>query len=386
MSRRQPRASNRRKPQAPTPPRWRGHLVLGLFIVFAAGLAGRAFFLQVMNEGFLIHQGQMRYIRTIDVPAVRGAIVDRNGEPLALSAPTKTIWAVPGEVLEAPDKVASLAQALDMSAKDLRQQLHEYDGRQFMYLARQLSPAHAHKVMALDVPGVFEQREFKRYYPAGEAAAQLVGLVNIDGHGQLGMELNKNSFLDGEPGSRRVIKDRLGRVVEDLDQFKPPQPGHQLRLTINLRLQTMAYRELKKAVLENNAASGMVVILDPDSGQLLAVASYPSFNPNNRATITPAGMRERPIIDVFEPGSSIKPLLLSQALDTPQFSIDSRIHTDGAWFKVGSLVITDYGDYGNETFATILQKSSNIGAAKVALKLGPAGVWNAYHELGLGMT
>lgn len=386
MSGRRPQPVNRRKPRAPAPPRWRNHVVLGLFVVFAAGLTGRAFFLQVMNQDFLIHQGKMRHVRTVEMPAVRGAIVDRNGEPLALSAPTKTIWAVPGELLEAADKIAPLARALDMSTADLQQQLQDYSGRQFMYLARQLSPAAARKVMALDAPGVFAQREFKRYYPAGEAVAPLVGLVNIDSRGQLGMELYKNKFLDGEPGSRRVIKDRFGRVVEDLDQFQPSQPGHQLRLTINLRLQYMAYRELKEAVLENEAASGMVVILNPDNGQLLAVASYPSFNPNNRSTITPEGMRERAIIDVFEPGSSIKPLLLAQALDTPQFTIDSRIHTKNARFRVGSLLITDYHDYGNETFATILQKSSNIGAAKVALQLGPKSVYEAYHELGLGMT
>lgn len=386
MSRRQQTATNRRKPRAPAPSRWRTYVVFGAFVVFAVGLAGRAFFLQVLNQDFLIHQGEIRHVRTLEVPAMRGAIVDRNGEPLALSAPTKTIWAVPGELLEAPEKIAPLAHALGVAPEEMRQRLHQYSNRQFMYLARQLAPADARKVMAVDAPGVFQEREFKRYYPAGEAAAQIVGLVNIDGKGQLGMELYKHDFLDGKTGSRRVIKDRQGRVVEDLDHFVPPQPGHQLRLTINLRLQYMAYREIKKAVLENNAASGIVVLLDPDNGQLLAVASYPSFNPNDRSTITPKRMRARAVINIFEPGSSIKPLLLAEALDSKQFNVDSRIHTDGAWFKVGSLVITDYGDYGNETFAKILQKSSNIGAAKVGLKMGAEKVYQGYRELGLGMT
>lgn len=386
MSQRKQHTANRRNPRAPMPRRWRSYVVLGVFVVFAVGLAGRAFFLQVLNQDFLIHQGQIRHVRTIEVPAMRGAIVDRNGEPLALSAPTKTIWAVPDELLDAPEKIAPLAQALGQSPEHIRQQLRDYSDHQFMYLARQLSPARAQKVAAVDAPGVFQQREFKRYYPAGEAAAQVVGLVNIDGQGQLGMELYKHKFLDGKPGGRRVIKDRRGRVVEDLEQFVPPEPGHRLRLTINLRLQYLAYSEIKEAVLKNDAASGMVVILDPDNGQLLAVASYPSFNPNNRATITPKRMRARAIINIFEPGSSIKPLLLSQALDSKQFSVNSRIHTDGAWFKVDSLVITDYGDYGNESFATILKKSSNIGAAKVGLKMGAGKVWHAYHDLGLGLT
>jgi len=368
------------------PARWRNQFVLVLFVAFAVGLAGRAFFLQVLNQDFLVHQGDIRHIRTIEVPALRGAIMDRNGEPLALSAPTQSIWAVPGELLDAPASLAPLARALDQDVGKLRAHLQKYRERQFLYLARQLSPAHARKVMAVDAPGVFQQREFKRYYPAGEAAAQLVGMVNIDGRGQMGMELKKHSFLKGVAGSRRVIKDRLGRVVEDLDEFTASRPGHQLRLTIDLRLQYIAYRELKEAILENNASSGMAIILDPQNGELLALTSYPSFNPNNRGTITPNGMRASPIIDVFEPGSAIKPLLLAQALDSGRFSPNSRIDNNGGRFRVGQLRITDYGDYGKESFATILKKSSNIGAAKVGLAMGAEQVWQGYHEFGLGMT
>jgi len=384
--RREKRAGNRRRPEIPLPARWRSGLILLLFMACAAGLAGRSFYLQVLQRDFLVHQGDMRHIRTLQVPALRGAIVDRNGEPLALSAPTESIWVVPAQVLEAPDKMALLADGLDMSVADLKQNLQRHSERRFLYLARQLSPADAHAIMQLEVPGVFQQREFKRYYPLGEAAGQLVGLVDIDGRGQLGMERAKGEFLDGRSGSRRVIKDRKGRVVEDLGEFDPPEPGHRLRLTISLRLQEMAYRELKKACLSHDATSGMVVILDPHNGQLLALASYPGFNPNNRSTITPERMRERPIIDIFEPGSSIKPLLLARALESSEFSLDSRINTNGGRFRVGRLVITDYGDYGNESFGTILRKSSNIGAAKVGLKLGPAKVWQAYHDFGMGST
>src|SRR5699024_3799255 len=273
MSRERRPRINRRRPQPPMPARWRNQFVLVLFVAFAVGLAGRAFFLQVLNQDFLVHQGDIRHIRTIEVPALRGAIMDRNGEPLALSAPTQSIWAVPGELLDAPASLAPLARALDQDVGKLRAHLQKYRERQFLYLARQLSPAQTRKVLAVDAPGVFHQREFKRYYPAGEAAAQLVGMVNIDGRGHMGMELKKHSFLKGVAGSRRVIKDRLGRVVEDLDEFTASRPGHQLRLTIDLRLQYIAYRELKEAILENNASSGMAIILDPQNGELLALTS-----------------------------------------------------------------------------------------------------------------
>ncbi len=386
MTRRRREQGNRRNKRAEAPARWRGYFVLSIFAVFAVVLAGRAFELQVLDHAFLTEQGDMRHLRSVSVPAGRGAIRDRNGEPLALSAPTESVWAVPGAVLEAPEKIARLASMLGMSAAALREELESHRNRQFLYLKRQLSPADARGVMALNAPGIFLQREYKRYYPAGEAAAQLVGLVNIDGRGQLGMELDKNSFLHGESGSRRVIKDRLGRVVEDLAKFEPPEPGRDLMLTIDSRLQSVAYRQIKSAVLKNDANGGLVVILDPDNGQLLASASYPSFNPNDRSTITPERMRARAAIDLMEPGSTMKPLLLAQALDSKQFSVDSRIDTSGGHIRVGRLDITDYSDYGDASFATILQKSSNIGAALVGLAMGPEKVWRAYHDFGIGAT
>ncbi|MDA3919230.1 MAG: penicillin-binding protein 2 [Salinisphaera sp.] len=379
MSRREPHQD------IPEPGRWRPWFVLLLFAGFAGALGWRAFDLQVLDQAFLTHQGDMRHLRTVSVPAHRGAIVDRNGRPLALSAPTESVWAVPSAVLAAPDKLPALAKTLNMSTADLRQRLQDYKSRQFLYLRRQLSPFDAKKVTDVDAPGIFLQREYKRYYPAGEAAAQLVGLTNIDGQGQSGMELARNSFLQGVPGERRVVKDGRGRVVDDLNEFKPPKPGHDLRLTIDSRLQYLAYRNIKEAVISHKAKDGTVVMLNPNTGELLAVASYPSFNPNNRSSINPAGMRLRAATDVMEPGSTAKGIVLSGALNDGTYTTADHIQTKG-WFQVGRLTIKDELNYGDEDFAKILQKSSNVGAAHVGLKMGAKAVWQDFRNFGFGET
>jgi cell division protein FtsI (penicillin-binding protein 3) len=366
------------------PPVWRARFVLAVFGVFAVVLCGRAFELQVLDREFLVEEGAKRHLRTIDVPAGRGAIRDRRGEPLALSAPTESVWTVPSALLETPDKIAPLARRLEMDPAELRRRLVEYRDRQFLYLRRQLSPAQARRVMGLEAPGVFLQREYRRYYPAGEAAAQLVGLTDIDGRGQEGLELALDGALHGEAGSRRVIKDRVGRVVEDLAEFTPPQAGRDIRLSVDLRLQYLAYRELKTAVLQNQAEAGVVVMLDPATGGVLALVSYPSFNPNSRASIPAAGLRNRAVTDIFEPGSTIKPLLVARALDSGAYSTASVIDTEGGDYRVGRLTVHDFRDYGDVDLARLLVKSSNVGAAKIGLGLGPEILWDAYRDFGLG--
>lgn len=378
--------SRRRRPNVrlQAPPAWRARAVLALFGVFAVVLCARAFELQVLDREFLVEEGAKRHLRTIDVPAGRGAIRDRRGEPLALSAPTESVWAVPSAVLEAPERIAPLARRLEMDAGELRQRLAEYRDRQFLYLRRQLSPAQARRVMDLEVPGVFLQREYRRYYPAGEAAAQLVGLTDIDGHGQEGLELALDEALHGEAGSRRVIKDRVGRVVEDLAEFTPPRAGRDIRLTVDLRLQYLAYRELKAAVAQHRADGGVVVMLDPATGEVLALASSPSFNPNSRTSIPTGGLRNRAVTDIFEPGSTIKPLLVARALGSGAYSTASEIETDGGSFRVGRLKVSDFRDYGDVDLAELLSKSSNVAAAKIGLDLGAETVWDTYRDFGLG--
>lgn len=377
---------SRRRPnlRLQPPPAWRARLVLAVFGAFAVVLCVRAFDLQVLDREFLVEEGAKRHLRTLEVPAGRGAIRDRRGEPLALSAPTESVWAVPSALLEAPDRIAPLARRLDLDAGELRARLAEYRGRKFLYLRRQLSPAQARRVMELEAPGVFLQREYRRYYPAGEAAAQLVGLTDIDGRGQEGLELALDESLHGEAGSRRVIKDRVGRVVEDLAEFAPPQAGRDIRLTVDLRLQYLAYRELKAAVVGNGAEAGVVVMLDPATGDVLALASYPSFNPNSRASIPAAGLRNRAVTDIFEPGSTIKPLLVARALDSGAYSTGSVIDTEGGDYRIGRLTVHDFRDYGDVDLARLLAKSSNVGAAKIGLRLGPEIVWDAYRDFGLG--
>lgn len=383
MKRRQSR-NQRKKQTAPPVGGWRGALVLGVFVVLALVLVGRAADLQIRDHAFLTRQGDMRYVRTINIPGGRGALFDRRGRPLALSAPVESVWAVPRAVLDAGNRLPQLAELLGTPTAKLRHYLTERKSRDFVYLRRHMNPAAARRVKALDMPGVFLQREYQRYYPAGEAAAKLVGITNIDGKGLSGMELALNSQLSGSSGKRAVIEDRLGRVVNDLSKYQPAQDGKNVDLSIDLRIQYLAYRDLKLAVTKHHAMDGSVVVMNPNTGEVLAMASVPSFNPNNRSDLKPADMRERAATDVFEPGSSIKPLLISKALMSGKFNTQSIIHTGDGWMMVSGHTIKDDGAYGAINLATLLKKSSNVGAAKVGLTLGPKSVWNVYHDFGLG--
>ncbi len=374
-----------RRNQVILPPgAWRVQLVLGCFGLFALVLAGRALYLQVLDQDFLASEGAKRHVRTLTVPAGRGAILDRRGEPLALSAPVESVWAVPGEVLANADQIPRLAKLLDIPRKDLQQALEKRRERGFMYLRRQMTPAAARRVMALQVPGVFLQREYRRFYPAAEAAAQLVGYTNIDNQGQEGLELSLEGKLHGEAGGRRVIKDLAGRVVEDLAEFEAPQPGEDVRLSIDLRIQYLAYRELKAMVDKENADGGVMVVVDPANGEVLALASYPSFNPNRRDGAGVDGRRQRGAVDTFEPGSTVKPLVVAAAMEAGLFNQYSIIPTDHGRYPVGRLLVRDFRDYGDLDLGMLLQKSSNVGAAKIGLALGPERLWRAYRDFGLG--
>ncbi len=371
---------------SPATAEWRGRFVLGCFVAAFLILSLRAVDLQVVDREFLTNEGAKRHVRSLEVPGGRGAIRDRRGEPLALSAPVESVWAVPAEALTAEERLPELAKRLGVKHSVLKKELTQRSDKNFMYLRRHMSPADAKAVIALQVPGVFLQREYRRYYPAGESAAQLVGITNIDIRGQEGVELAMETRLRGENGSRRVVKDRLGRVVDDLAGFRPPRAGEDVMLSIDQRLQYLAYREVKAAVAQHNAKGGTAVVLNPHSGEILAMVSYPSFNPNRRDEMQRTGLRNRPATDLFEPGSTIKPLVVAQAIDAGLYDGSSQIPTFSGSYKVGRLTVRDVNDYGTVTLATLLTKSSNVGAVQVGMALGRERMWRSLRSFGFGVA
>jgi S-adenosyl-methyltransferase MraW len=368
----------------PQPTRvWRRWLVMSVLVLGAGVVVVRAAWLQVVENGFLSGQGDKRFIRTETLQAHRGAILDRRGSPLALSAPVDSIWVVPADLLAAPRYLPALATLLHTNEAGLKKFLAARKSRKFVYLKRQMAPAEARRFMALDAPGLFSQREYRRYYPAGAVLAQVVGFCGLNDHGQAGIELTENQDLAGHDGERRVIRDRTGHVVQDTRDYVPAKPGKDVRLTIDMRLQYVAYRELARQVQAQDARAGLVVIANARNGHILAMASVPSFNPNRDSDRDSPGIRNRAIADVFEPGSTIKPLLISQALTHHVIKTSTRIDTDGGVFKVGALTVHDVEDNGIVDIATLLSHSSNIGAAKVGLRMGPQLVWQGYRNFGL---
>ena len=367
-----------------TVPAWRRILVLGLLGLGSAAVFGRAFQLQIVENDFLAKEGSKRHVRTVVLEGHRSAIRDRRGEPLALSAPVDSIWTVPNDLLAAPEYVSAIAQVLGLKPRDLTKFLKDRSSKQFVYLQRQMSPDDAKRVLAIKAPGVFAQREYRRYYPAGEVAGQLVGFTNMDGRGQEGMEAARDAQLTGKAGSRRVIRDARGHIVEDTEDQKPAQPGQDQSLTIDLRLQYLAYRELKNAVGKFKAKGGLVVIADVQSGEILAMASQPGFNPNNPDERKPGAVRNRAIIDTFEPGSTVKPLLIAQALETGAVNASTHVDTGPGWWKVGALTVRDVHPHGDMDLGMILTKSSNVGAAKIGLQIGAESVWSGYQKFGFG--
>ena len=362
---------------------WRSRVVLLLCLGGFAILLGRAFYLQALNNVFLQAKGEARFVRVVDMPASRGAVMDRHGKPLAISTPVESIWASPMDIEADASQVARLANALSMDRKLLAEKIAD-SSKNFVWLKRQLSPEQAVRVMALKIPGVFQQREFRRFYPSGDVTAHVIGFTGLDDQGQEGIELAQQAMLAGATGQKRVIKDRKGRVVEDIENLKAPREGKPLKLSIDERFQNLVHRELKTAVEANKAKGGALVMLDAKTGEILALVNQPDFNPNNRANVQTAQMRNRSITDVFEPGSTFKPFAVSAALEAGIVKPNTVI-TTGPGLTIGTKTITDLPHRSSQlTVSEIIKTSSNIGTAKIALQLPSEQLWNMYSELGFG--
>ncbi|MCH9048642.1 MAG: serine hydrolase [Proteobacteria bacterium] len=363
--------------------RW---FLLSIYTICMAGLLFRAVDLQVLNKEFLQDRGDARALRVVKIPAHRGMITDRNGESLAISTPVNSIWAVPRKVLASDSRLAQLAKYLQMNDEELITLLKDRIGRQFVYLKRHVAPALAAEVMLLDIPGISLQREYRRYYPAGEVTSHVLGFTNIDDSGQEGLELAYDSWLKGLPGSKRVLKDRLGRVIENIESIRTPDPGKQLVLSIDRRVQYLAYRELKAAVNHYKARAGTLIMLDVNTGEIIAMVGQPSYNPNNRTGLKSGNYRNRALTDVFEPGSTLKPFTIAAALESGLYDLETTIDTRPGIFKVGDHIIRDHRNYGVIDLATVIKKSSNIGASKIALSLEPQDFWTTLARAGFGQT
>ncbi|KVN90599.1 peptidoglycan D,D-transpeptidase FtsI family protein [Burkholderia ubonensis] len=361
-------------------PMWRSKLVVIIVFLAFAALLARAFWVQIANQDFYVGQGQKRYQRTIELGAMRGRIVDRNGAMLAVSLSTYEIWANPKQVAETD--YPQIAKLLDMPLAEVKRRLR--NDRTFVLLKRQIDADTASRLDKLAIEGITQIADSKRYYPEGESAAHVVGFTNVEDQGQEGVELAANSPLSGTAGQREVIRDRLGRIVSDTRPLVPAQHGATIELTIDRRIQQLAFSQLKAAVLENNAQAGSVVVLDAQNGEILALANYPTFDPNDRARLTGQQLRNRAVIDTFEPGSTIKPLVVALSIDEGKVRPNTILNTSPGTYKIGPAVIHDTSNHGSLTVAQALQKSSNVALAKLALNLPAETIWNKYQEYGIG--
>ncbi len=359
---------------------------IALIVLLAAGLllAGRMVHLHISDRDFLQEQGDARSVRTDEIPGYRGMIQDRNGEPLAVSTPVTTIWANPKHFEATREEFTHLAEALEIPVATLAKKMRDAEGKGFIYLRRHMIPDQASQVLDLKLPGVYGKPEYKRYYPAHEMGAHLIGFTNIDDQGQEGLELAFDEALKGEPGEKRVLKDRRGHVFRDLQVLKQPEPGQNIQLTIDLKLQFMAYRELKAAVEQHGAKSGSVVLLDAETGEVLAMVNQPSYNPNDRSTLDLRALRNRALIDLFEPGSPIKPLTVASAIASGHYKADDVVNTNPGYLRLGNQSIRDFRNYGEMDLTTIITKSSNVGVAKMALSMPIDTVWSYLQQMGLG--
>ncbi len=364
--------------------RWRASLLLTLLGASALGLLWRAVGLQLVDHGFLAKEGDARFSRVLDIAAHRGTITDRHGEPLAVSTPVDSIWVNPGELALATDQIPRLAQALKLDREELARRITSNLDREFLYLARHRQPAEAEQIKALGIPGVYTSREYRRYYPAGEVTGHLLGFTNVDDSGQEGLELAFDHWLAGEDGAKRVIQDRYGRIVQNVEGIRPARPGRDLVLSVDLRIQYLAYRELKAAIRDQRASAGSVVVLDVDNGEVLAMVNQPAYNPNDREQIQASTYRNRAATDIFEPGSSMKPFFVAAGLASGKYDNRSIIDTSPGFFKVGVKTFEDEHDLGAIDIATVLAKSSNVGMAHIALSLPPQEIWTTLNHLGFG--
>jgi len=365
-------------------PRWRARLLLLVIAAWFIGLAGRALWLQAMNNDFLQRKGESRYSRVIEIGASRGMIVDRNNEPLAISTPVESVAASPADVEAEPGELQKLAKLLAIGNRELGARLSDTQ-REFVYLKRQLPPDQAERVVQLGIPGIFLQREHRRYYPAGEVMAHIIGFTGIDDKGQEALELAFEQTLAGKPGSRRVIKDRLGRIVEDVESIRVPRNGQQVKLSVDARIQYLAFRELKAAVIANRAKAGGIVVLDAENGEILAMANLPTYNPNNRGKYDARRMRNRVVTDLFEPGSTLKPFTAAAALEAGLFKPETVIQTAPGQLTIGKRTIHDAHPQGALTVSQVIQKSSNVGTAKMGLALPSEILWSLFSRAGFGV-
>lgn len=367
-----------------TMPLWRLLLVFVLLALLFAFLVARVVALQVMDDGFLQGQGDARTLRMQTVPAYRGVISDRSGEPLAVSTPVASIWINPKQMLSLDQDYRPLAKLLALSTKDIVAKINDNQRRGFIYLRRHIEPKIAKQVKQLNLIGVGVQQEYKRFYPAAEVASHIVGFTNIDDRGQEGIELAYDEWLRGRSGSKRVIKDLHGHVIRELDQPKEAVSGNNLALSIDMRLQYMAYKELKASLQKTRAKAGSVVVLDVKTGEILAMVNQPSYNPNNRSTLNPAHMRNRALTDVFEPGSTVKPFTVLAALESGKYSAHTKIDTSPGYIRVGRKTLLDPVNYGEIDVTKVLTKSSQVGTSKIALNLDEQSIWEMFSRVGFG--
>jgi len=357
--------------------------MLLIFMLCSVALIARAVNLQVMETDFLQGQGKARFLREVTIASTRGVITDRNGEPLAVSTPVDSVWVNPGELLEYPEEIKPLAGLIKTNAEDLERKLTQRSGKEFVWLRRRLNPDVADRIRALDIPGVNLQKEYRRFYPAGEVTSHVIGFTNIDDVGQEGLELAYDSWLAGSPGKKRVIRNRKGETVEEVELIKESDPGQDLRLTIDKRLQYLAYRELKSTVLEHGARSGSVVVLDVDSGEVLAMVNQPSYNPNDPGHDAD-GMRNRAVTDVIEPGSVMKPIAITSVLEYKIATPTTPVETSPGYTVISGHTIRDHNNYGLLDVTGVLTKSSNVGVTQLALQLAPEQMWDTYSRYGFG--